>query len=251
MGSCIQPTTAHLPRRLAGLAAAVTGLAARSTGAAETPHDPAPIRAEPRTPPVHSSYQTWLAFTAAGTVRDPVHVFLDLAGGFADDMHPAAFVARPGVGVRLPHGFSAFVGYTYIAFWDAHHARGEEHEAFQQVGYQAPFTAVGLSGRIRTEQRFRAGSDVGLRLRALAQLDVPFWPRSPLHGVVSNELFFGLNHPGPWQPNVLDQDLFYVGLGWEPDPHFRADAGYQAAIVPRREETSLVHCLSISTSATW
>jgi hypothetical protein len=160
-------------------------------------------------------------------------------------MSPAALIVRPALGLRLPHGLSVFAGYSYISFWDTAHRRGEEHVAFQQVGYQAPFTVVALFGRIRGEERFRAGSDVGLRLRALVQLSVPFWRRAPLEAVLWNEVFLGLSQPAKWQPEVLDMDLFFAGIGWSPDVHFRAEAGYQGTLVPRPNVTELVHCLSI------
>jgi hypothetical protein len=251
MGTCIPPTTARSSRRLVRLAAAaVTGLTARSAAAAP-PVAPAPIEAVPRTPTIHSSYQTWVGFTAQGPIRDPLLMFVDLAGGFHGDMHPVAFVVRPALGLRLPHGFSVFAGYSYVSFWDAEHRRGEEHVAFQQVAYQAPFSVVELFGRARGEQRFRAGSDVGYRLRALVQLNVPFWRRAPLQVVLWNEAFLGLNQPGDWQPALMDQNLFFAGFGWQPDSHFRAEVGYQGALVPRPGDIEIVHCLSIGTSASW
>lgn len=252
MGTCIQPLDVRRRRRLARLAAAVTGFTARSAAAAGTPLDPATVEGGgPRTPPVHSSYQTWIGFSAAGPIRDPVLAFVDLYGGFHADMHPAALGVRPGVGVRLPHGFTAFAGYAYTSFWSDKHVRGEEHTAFEQVGYQAPFTVVALSARLRVEERFRPNSDVGVRARGLVFFAVPLWRGAPVQAELSNELFLGLNRPGDWQPVLVDLDLASAGLGWAVAPHFLVEGGYQAAIAPRPDEISLVHCLSLSTTVSW
>lgn len=250
MGTCIQPTAARLPRRLAGLAAAVTGLAPRSA-AAQAPVEPAPIEAEPRPSGVHSSYQTWLGFSLFGPIRDPLLLAIDFSGGFYSDMHPAALVVRPALGVKLPHGFSIFAGYSYASFWDDTRTRGEEHVAFQQVAYLAPFTAVDLFGRVRLEERFRAGSDPGYRLRTLVQLNVPLWEKAPLQVVLWDEIFFALNQPADWQPTVLDLDLFFAGFGWVPDRRFRAEIGYMGALAPRPDVTEWNHCLSVGTTAFW
>lgn len=250
MGTSIQPG-ARSGRRFVHLAAAVAGITARSAAVAQTPIDRPPLETAPRTPPVQSYYQTWLGVTVTGVVHGPLLAFADLAGGFYPDMHPAALAVRPAVGVQLPLGFSAFAGYSYSSFWDEHHQRGEEHTLFQQIGYLAPFSPVLLSGRIRGEERVRSGSDVGVRLRALVQVEVPLWRRSPLEAVVSNEVFLGLNQPAAWQPELLDLDITYAGLAWLPDPHLRADAGYMIMLVPRPQETSAVHCLSLGATVTW
>lgn len=251
MRTCIQLTIARSPRRLAGLAAAVTGLAARVAAAEDPPLELPPIEATPRKPTVQSSYQTWLWFTAQGPIRDPVFAFVDLVGGFYDDMHPNSLVVRPALGLRLPHRFSVAAGYSYSALWDGHHRRGEEHTPFEQVSYQAPFTGVDLFGRIRAEQRIRPGSDVGHRLRANVQVNVPLWHRAPVQAMIGDEIFLGLNRPADWQPQFLDFDLFFVGFGWDADKHFRAEVGYQLVAVPRPAETALIHCLSAGTVASW
>jgi hypothetical protein len=176
---------------------------------------------------------------------------VDLGGGFYEDMHPAGVTVRPGVGVKLPLGFSIFAGYAYSSFWSPKHERGEEQSAFQQVGFAAPTTAVELSARLRWEERFRAGSGVAYRLRTLVEVDVPLGRRSPWRIVLWDEIFFGLNQPADWQPTVLDLDMFFAGVAWTPNRHFRADAGYQGAVAPRKAETELVHCLSLSSTVSW
>jgi hypothetical protein len=254
MGSSVQRVTARSPLglvRLAAAAAAVTGLTTPGVRAAETPDGPAPVEEVKRTDHIQSSYQTWLAFTAQGAVVAPLLVFVDLVGGFHEDMHPAALVVRPAVGIGLPLRFSIFAGYTYSSFWGPDHERGEEHTAFQQVGYLAPFPVVELSARVRWEQRFRAGSDVGYRLRTMVGVDVLPWPRAPVRLVLWDEIFFGLNQPADWQPTALDQDLFFAGVAWTPSAHFRADIGYMGALAPRQDGTALAHCLSIGTTASW
>ena len=166
-------------------------------------------------------------------------------------MHPANLTVRPALGLGLPDGFSLFAGYSYSLLWDTRHERGEEHVAFQQVAYQAPFSAVQLFGRVRGEERFRPDSDVGFRLRMLVQLNVPLWYRAPFQVVLWDELFLGLNQPADWQPALLDLNLVFAGIAWVPDPRFRAEVGYQGALVPRPDETTIVHCLSAGTTVSW
>jgi hypothetical protein len=249
MGTCFPPTARRSPRRLAGLAAAVTGLAARPAAAA--PPMDAPLEEVPRTPPVHSSYQTWVGLTVQGAIVDPLRMFVDFSGGFHSDMHPAAIVVRPALGVSLPHGFSIFVGCSFASFWDEAHNRGEEQVVFQQVAYSASLPVVQLFARLRGEQRFRPDSDVAYRLRALVQLNVPFWSRAPLQLVLWDEIFVALNQPEDWQPTVLDLDLFFAGLGWDTDPNLRIEAGYMGMVAPRSSATDLIHTLSIGATVSW
>jgi hypothetical protein len=251
MKTCTQPTAARSPRLLFGLAAAATALTARSAAAGKTMPEPASIQTDPRTPHVQSSYQTAVGLTAQGPIRDPLLVAVELSGGFYEDMHPSSLTASPGLGLKLPHGFSIFAGYYYSAFWGTEHERGEEQAAFQQVAYQAPFTEVILSGRVRTEERFQPGSDVGYRLRTQVQLNVPLWHGAPVQAVLWDEVFLALNQPGPMQPALMDLDLFFAGIGWSIDSHFRVEVGYQGALVPRPDVTALVHCLSIGTTVSW
>lgn len=250
MTTRIQPAASRSPRRLARLAAAVTLLAARSA-AAEPSIDPGPIPPKPPTHRIQTSYQTWIGATAQGPIAGPVSVSADLVGGFDEAMRPAAVILSPAVRVKLPLGFSAAAGYSHLSLWDAEGRPVEEHLAFQYVAYQAPFTDVTLYGRVRAEERFRAGSDAGFRVRTLAQLVVPLWHKAPVDLVFSEELFLGLNQTARFQPEVLDLDLFYAAVGWSPSPHFRAEVGYQGAVVPRRDVTEIGHSLSISTTASW
>lgn len=250
MRTRIQQTTPRSSRRLFHLAAVVTGLTTRSA-AAEPPIGPAPIVTVPRPRGIRHSYQTWLWFTAQGPIRDPLLAAVDLVAGFHADMHPANVTVRPALGLGLPDGFSIFAGYSYSLLWDAKHERGEEHVAFQQVAYLAPFSAVQLFGRVRGEERFRPGSDVGFRLRMLVQLNVPFWHRAPFQIVVWDELFLGLNQPADWQPALLDLNLVFAGIAWVPGPHFRAEVGYQGTLVPWPDEAAIAHCLSAGTLVSW
>ncbi|MEZ4314247.1 MAG: DUF2490 domain-containing protein [Polyangiaceae bacterium] len=250
MRTRLRQGTHRSPRCVVRVIAALTGLIPTSA-AAKPPVEPAPVEATPRSVPIHSSYQTWLAFTAVGPVIEPLLTFVDIIGGFQPDMAPSAFVVRPALGVRLPLGFSVFAGYSYASLWNDVLQRSEEHTAFQQVGYLAPLGDVHLFARVRGEERFRPGSEVGYRLRLLVQLNVPFWHRSPLDAVIAEELFLGLNQPASFQPALLDQDQYYFGVGWTVDPHFRAEVGYQGAVAPRTDEIAVAHCLSISTTAGW
>jgi hypothetical protein len=251
MWTCLPPTAARSSRRLVRLAAAVTGLSARSALAADKPAEPAPIEAHPQPSHFRSSYQTWIGLTVQGPIVDPVLASVDFLGGFYADTFPTALVVRPAIGLKLPHGFAVAAGYSYIAFFDEKHTRGEEHVASEQVTYLAPITAVDLFGRIRWEERFRAASNVGVRQRNLVQLNVPLWPHAPLQVVLWNELFLGLNQPGSWQPSAVDQDLYFVGFGWQPNYYFRVEFGYQGALVPWPQETDLVHCTSVSMTSNW
>jgi hypothetical protein len=253
MGTRTRPMAARSRRFLAGFAAAVTvtGLTA-SPADAQTPIAPPPVEVPPpRTPPVQNYYETSTFLTVAGPVVGSLHLVFDLGAAFHPDMHPASVMVRPGLALRLPLGLSIGAGYSYVSFWNVRHERGEEQAVYQQVGWEAPVPGMEVFARLRGEARLRERSDVALRLRMLGQLGVPLWNRAPLLFVLWNEVFLGLNQPAPFQPRLLDQDVFFVGMGWGPHPHFRADFGYQGAIVPRPDETALVHALSISAAASW
>lgn len=218
---------------------------ARAAAAQETATPP------PSPPPVHASYQTWTSLTAQGPIYDKLLFVMELHGRFYDDMHPYQVLVRPALGYKLPYGFSVFAGYGFTPSWNDKREFAEEHRAWQQLAYEAPFKVVKLTARLRMEERFRPDSDVAYRLRAMVRLNVPLGLPVPLQTVVWDEAFFGLNQSVKWQPEAFDQNRLFVGLGWVFNPHFRADVGYLAHVIPRPDATTVHHCLAINGLVSW
>jgi len=238
--------TARSPRRIVRLAVAASVYLAARAASAETPVD-----APPSPPPVHASYQTWTSLTVQGPIADRLLFLTELHGRFYDDMHPFQVLLYPALGYRLPHGFSVFAGYAFTPSWNEEREYAEEHRAWQQIVYEAPFTQLRLVGRARLEERVRAGSDVGYLLRTMVRLEVPLGLPVPLRTVLWEELFWGLDQPAAWQPEPIDQDLLFVGFGWVLGPHLRTDVGYLGQVLPRRDATTAHHSLAINAVASW
>jgi hypothetical protein len=224
---------------------AAASLGARSAAAeGQTPAPPSP-------PPVKSSYQTWTSLSALGPIYGNLLFFMDLHGRFYDDMHPYQILVRPALGYKLPHGFSVFAGYGFTPSWNDKREFAEEHRAWQQLSYEAPIKAVKLTARARVEERFRPESDVAYRLRTMVRVNVPLGLPIPLQTVVWDELFLGLNTEVKWQPEVMDQNRLFVGLGYVFNKNFRLDVGYMSHIIPRPDATTVHHCLNIAGGVTW
>lgn len=201
--------------------------------------------------PVAAAYQTWTSVSGLGPIRDELLFSFDVHGRFYDDMHPFNVLVRPALGYRLPLGFSVFAGYGFTPSWNADRELAEEHRAWQQLSYDAPFTAVKLSARVRVEERFRPESDAAYRLRAMVRMNVPLGLSVPLQTVLWDELFVGLNQETKWQPEVLDQNRLFCGLGWVVSPHLRVDVGYLGQVIPRKEAITVHHALSVNAGVSW
>lgn len=242
----MKPTTARSPGRLVRLAAALGVLLAAPSASAQEPAENAPSPS-----PVEASYQTWTSLTAQGKLYDRLVFLFELHGRFYDDMHPYQVLVRPALGYKLPHGFMVFAGYGYTPSWTDDRGYVEEHRAWQQLSYDAPFSAVTISARARMEERFRPDSDAAYRLRVMARINVPLGLSVPLQTVVWDELFLGLDQAQPWQPELLDQNRLFLGLGWVFGPHFRTDVGYLSHVIPRPSATTVHHCLAINALVSW
>lgn len=241
----MKPAVVRSPVRLLRLAAAVSTLLTARAAAARKPVE------APSPPPVEPSYQTWTSLTSQGKLHDELVFLFELHGRFYDDMHPYQVFVLPALGYRLPHGFTVFAGYGYTPIWNADREYAEEHCAWQQLSYDAPLSEVKLSARARMEERFRPDSDVAYRLRTMVRLNVPLGLPVPLQTVVWDELFLGLDQSQKWQPELLDQNNLFLGLGWVFGPHLRADVGYLIHVLPRPSATTVHHCLAINALVSW
>lgn len=230
------------PARLRAVAA-FAGLAAAALTARVAAADTA-VPGSP--PPVRASYQTWTALIVNIPLRDRLSLLLDTHGRFYDDMHPYLLLFQPGLGYDLGHGLSAFAGYGFTPGWNDARELAEEHRAWEHLVYSTPLGGMTFVSRLRFEERFRPGSDTGLRMRALARLNMPLGLPIPLQTVVWDEIFFGLTQPGKWQPDALDQNWIWTGLGYPFDRALRLDVGYLGQVVPRKDATTVHHALSIN-----
>lgn len=203
------------------------------------------------TPPVRSSYQTWTSLAAVGPIHGDLIAILDVHGRFYDDMHPSIVLVQPGIGYRFGHGLTGIVSYGFTPSWNDKREFAEEHRIFEQLQYETPIGTMKFIARARLEERFRPGSDVALRLRTLVRLNVPLGLPIPLQTVVWDELFFGLTRPAAWQPETIDQNWLFAGLGYPFSPRFRMDAGYLWQVVPRKDATTVHDALSVNGLITW
>lgn len=140
-----------------------------------------------------------------------------------------AMMARPGIGLQALPWLSLWAGYAWVpTFPDGLAEVVHEHRVWEQVllAYETSFR-LNLQSRTRVEQRFHeSGGAVGVRLRQLARVSWRPSAEVPVGGLVSDEVFIGLNSTAWGQPAGFDQNRLFVGPFFQLTPWARIEAGY-------------------------
>ncbi len=121
-----------------------------------------------------------------------------------------------------------------------------EYRPFQQVESMLTERGVpiSVSTRIRLEQRFRSGGEVGLRLRNRVSLSYDLSSDASLR--VWTEPYFHLDNPDAAGERGLDQWRNYVGLRYDLSEGLVANAGYLNQFDRRQGEDRSINIAIIS-----
>jgi hypothetical protein len=133
------------------------------------------------------------------------------------------------LGYKVNKAVTLWAGYTH----DPNYSHGDftvmEHRFRQQVTFDnfAKLDKVKLSGRVRTEERWREGiSGTGWRLRPYIKAVMPIANKGKTTLVVSNESFFNLNSVSFQKVTGLDRMRTFVGVNTPLVKHVALEAGY-------------------------
>ncbi|MCX5744836.1 MAG: DUF2490 domain-containing protein [Proteobacteria bacterium] len=195
-------------------------------------------------PAAEAGNQIWTAtFLQARTQADSgVTGWLDLHGRRREDGFVG--IVRPGLGYAFSPALSVFAGYAYIPTLTDEGGNKREQRIWQQVIVTQPLGAdVKVSGRLRLEQRFGSGDELGHRMRAQLRGQ---WTASPgLHLVAWDEAFFGLNDTDWAAKQGYDQNRLFVGLGVDTKVKgVRVEAGYLNLILTK--DAKVDHAISVN-----
>jgi len=161
-------------------------------------------------------------------------------------------IVRPGLGLNVGEGMSAWLGYAWIREWAGGGENIDEHRIWQQFLWATPLDPFTLTSRTRLEQRFHeSGDDVGWRFRQFLRLDYLI-EGSPARLVAWDELFFDLNETDWGADPGFRQNRLFAGVGWDLDEAWRFETGYLNQYFHRSSRAdSMNHVLSVNFFATW
>jgi hypothetical protein len=154
------------------------------------------------------------------------------------------------LGFVVAKGVTVWAGYTHDPNYSAGDFTVMEHRAREQVTFDklAEIGGGKLSGRLRTEQRWREGMDgTGWRVRPFVKYSLPLHKGGKTAFVVSAEAFVNLNTNAFQRSSGLDRTRTFVGLSAPLSRAISAEVGYlnQHSFVPHGPDND-DHVASIS-----
>ncbi len=202
----------------------------------------APARAETK-----QTFQSWSALFVTGRMgaakgASPAYWF-DLQARRGSET--TVLLVRPGLGYMFDSRFSVWAGYLFApTFIDGGRDRYEQRAWEQFMAVFKPGDAT-LTFRTRAEQRFvQDADDVGYRFRQLVRWQHALTPR--VAAVLWDEVFVAANDTDFGQLSGFDQNRVFLGPAWLPQDGVRLEAGYLSVVQKRRQDTLLVHALSVN-----
>ncbi len=170
---------------------------------------------------------------------------LMIQGRFDDDLdRDQKLLIRP----ELGYNFSSSAQLTGgLDFFEGLAGGGlVEVRTWQQLGLSQDWGRVGITHRVRVEQRFIKGVE-GVVIRQRYRLRGQQWldqdERWLLFG--SNEIFFTVNHETGGPPAGFDQNRLQVGLGYRLDKGLRLDTAHQWIAGRKRDAQVLLMTLRV------
>jgi hypothetical protein len=141
-------------------------------------------------------------------------------------------IVRPGLGLRLTDGSSAWVGGAWIVGVPDDGGPTHELRLWQQGLATARAARASWVGRLRFEQRWRDVDEVGLRLRLFARAGAAD-PAGRPSFVAWDEVFVGLNATRWGAVGGLDQNRLFLGASVPLDGGGRVEVGGLSVVMPR------------------
>jgi hypothetical protein len=195
--------------------------------------------------------QLWASTAATVKLSDSWRLSQDATIRFSDNRNGLYEVElNTLLGFVVAKGVTVWAGYTHDPNYSAGDFTVMEHRAREQITFDklAEIGGAKLSGRLRTEQRWREGMDgTGWRVRPFVKYSLPLHKGGKTAFVVSAEAFVNLN-TNAFQPSSgLDRTRTFIGLSAPLSRAISAEAGYlnQHSFVPHGPDND-DHVASIS-----
>lgn len=180
--------------------------------------------------PAAAESQIWTAYTAQvrlGEKSGPAF-WLDLQDRRRSDS--TLYIVRPAVGYAFSPSLLAHFGFAWVPtdYDDPAMSTVNEYRLWQQViGNHVVSDLFKTQARVRFEQRFGPGDDIGYRLRLLARGQYQPISDFALQLVVHDELFIGFNDTDWSAKKGFDQNRLFVGVGTDTKlKGVRVEVGY-------------------------
>lgn len=177
--------------------------------------------------------QLWTQFTLNGKFKNGIRIYAEVQARQGQDYHQfSQFILRPAVGYQVTRKMSLWIGYGWTPTFIPNFKN--EHRIYEQALYEDTVGRIGLTNRIRLEEREIEGAGgTSVRLRHQIRLSVPLDSRRRWSAVGSNEIYYNLNGVLRGPQAGVDQDRVYAGAAYSINRHTRVDAGYVAAFINR------------------
>jgi hypothetical protein len=195
--------------------------------------------------------QLWASTAATVKLSDSWRLSQDATIRFSDNRNGLYEVElNTLLGFVVAKGVTVWAGYTHDPNYSAGDFTVMEHRAREQVTFDklAEIGGGKLSGRLRSEQRWREGMDgTGWRVRPFVKYSLPLHKGGKTAFVVSAEAFVNLNTNAFQRSSGLDRTRSFVGLSAPLSRAISAEAGYlnQHSFVPHGPDND-DHVASIS-----
>lgn len=155
-------------------------------------------------------------------------------------------VLHLGLGMQSQPHLSLWLGGTYS---DTHHVDkpdSKQYRLWQQIEWEAlNCTILEINTRTRLEERFeKHEAGTSLRLRQKVELNFPLVQKQ-LAWVLSDELFFNVNHPSWVNNQVIDQNRAFIGISFPVSQNTHLKTGYLNQYMLRNPD-QMNHVLNFS-----
>lgn len=195
--------------------------------------------------------QLWTTLSASGEVARNVDLSLEWIARFSDD-RGRLYEMEMGflVGTEISKGVSASAGYVRVPSYSTGGSTNIEDRLRQQVAADLGRIGRGkLSGRVRLEQRFRGGSDIGFRLRPQIAFSLPLNAKGATALRLSHESFVPLNSTDWGQDPGYERMRNFIGLRRAVSSRLSVEGGYLNQLGFRQGPDRMDHVLSLSLAA--
>lgn len=186
--------------------------------------------------------QSWWSSTIVGAIHKDNSIthfkyWLEGQDRFGDDSSRSSqrFV-RPGLGYVLNETTSIWLGYAWIYTGvPLTKTPFVEQRIWQQLLWVKNYPQLTLSSRTRLEQRFLDNNPkTGWRVRQMIKMVSPLTNYPKLSVVGSDEVFWHKNNFVGQNNKGLDQNRFFIGLGYKINSSITIESGYLNQFIHRR-----------------
>ncbi len=199
-----------------------------------------------------SDAQFWTTLTANVALSDRWSGQADFVSQFSDD-EDGLYELRYGafVGYKITRRATVSVGYARVHRYIGGTTRTEERPRQQIAVDFGKLAGAAASGRLRVEQRIRAGGGIGWRLRPQVRAA---WPlgRSGVAAVLSHESFVALNDTRSGQRAGYERMRNFAGVSVPVSKIVKAELGYLNQYdFGRGRPDAVAHVGSLALTASW